>query len=55
MGEQMKRWGAAMVVVGELGTAAAVGVMVCFGLDAIEGRIAAALAAVGIGLILLAV
>ena len=47
-------WRAAAVV-GELGTSAAVGVMVGFGLDAAEGRVAAVGVGLCVGLLLLAV
>ena len=46
-------WRAAAVV-GELGTSAAVGVMVGFGLDAAEGRVAAVGVGLCVGLLLLA-
>jgi hypothetical protein len=43
------------VAVGVLGTSAAVGVMVCFGLDAAEGRVAASVVGLWVGLALVAV
>jgi hypothetical protein len=50
----VNRWSAA-VAVGLLGTSAAVGVMVCFGLDAAEGRVAASVVGLWVGVALLAV